>query len=480
MTLADETRWMDATDQAALVRSGEVTPVELLDAAVERMERLEPAIGALTFRWFDEARELAASDDLPDGPFRGVPFLLKDLHAHCEGRPISNGNAALAEAAPISPADTTLVSRFEAAGLVIAGRSKSCELGSLPTTEPVAWGPTHNPWDRTRTAGGSSGGAAAAVASGMVPIAHASDGGGSIRIPASCNGLVGLKPSQGRITVGPFRDETALGVELGVSRSVRDIAALLDAVRGPGIGDTVIAPAPERPYVEELGADPGSLRIGFLDHAPLGGDIDPDCAEAARAAARLLEGLGHRVEAAHPVALDDPTTTNQFLALWAVGMAMSLKACGEMIGRELTQDEVEPVNWVQAESARRLTGVDLATSTAAGVAFRRRVQGWWADGWDLLVTPTLGELPLPLGTLAEDADNPLHPLARAATFVPFTPVFNLSGQPAISLPLHRSAEGVPVGVQIVAADGREDLLIRIASQIEAAAPWAHLHPADPA
>jgi len=479
MALADETRWMDATDQAELVRSGEVTPVELLDAAVERIERLDPAIGALTFRWFDEARDLAASPDLPDGPFRGVPFLLKDLHAHCAGRPLSNGNAALAEAAPRSKVDTTIVARFAAAGLVIAGRTKSCELGSLPTTEPVGWGPTANPWDLGRIAGGSSGGAAAAVASGMVPVAHASDGGGSIRIPASCNGLVGLKPSQGRISLAPFRDETALGVELCVSRTVRDTAALLDAVRGPGVGDTVIAPAPDRPYVEELGADPGSLRVGFLDHHPQGAAIDAECTAAVGVAARLLEGLGHRVEAGHPEALEDPTVTGQFLALWAVGMAMGLKGCGEMIGRELTEDEVEPVNWVQAEYAKGLSGVDLATATAAGVLFRRAVQSWWADGWDLLVTPTLGEVPVPLGTFANVADNPMHPIARAGAFVPFTPAYNMSGQPAINLPLHRTESGLPVGVQIVAAYGREDLLIRVASQLEAAAPWADLHPADP-
>ncbi|HXO49799.1 MAG TPA: amidase, partial [Mycobacterium sp.] len=257
--LADQTRWMDAIDQAALVASGEVSPSELLEAAIERIERIDPALNAVVIRWFDHARETAASADLPNGPFRGVPFLIKDLFTTYAGQRISNGNVAFKEAHVIADADTTLVSRHRAAGLVIAGRTNSPELGSLPTTEPVAWGATHNPWDTARTPGGSSGGAAASVASGMVPFAHASDGGGSIRIPASCCGLVGLKPSQGRITLGPLRDESGLGVEHCVSRTVRDTAALLDATRGPGIGDTVIAPPPSRPYVEELGADPGRL-----------------------------------------------------------------------------------------------------------------------------------------------------------------------------------------------------------------------------
>lgn len=475
MSLADETQWMDATDQAALVARGEVTPAELLEAALERVERLDPELHALTFRWFDEARSTAAGD-LADGPFRGVPFLLKDLHAHMAGRPLSNGNVALAEAAPSSPRSTTLVERYEAAGFVIAGRTNSPELGSVPTTEPVAWGPTRNPWDPDRTPGGSSGGSGAAVASGMVPIAHASDGGGSIRIPASCCGLVGLKPTQGRITVGPYRDESNLGVEHCLSRTVRDTAALLDATHGPGVGDTVLAPAPARPYLAEVGADPGRLRIGLLDHAPQGTPIDDDCAEAARSAAAMLEGLGHHVEPGSPEALADPTVTGRFLALWATGMAMGLRGCEELLGRPLAEDEVEPVNWVQAEYAKTLHATDLAEALAASATFRRRTQQWWADGWDLLLTPTLGEVPLALGTLANDPENPLHPLARAGAFVPFTPAWNMTGQPAISLPLHRTADGVPVGVQLVAAYGREDVLIQVAAQLESAHPWAHLHP----
>ena len=254
-------------------------PTELLEAAIERIERIDPALNAVVIRWFDHAREVAAGP-LPDGPFRGVPFLLKDLWAALRGAAAVERQRGAAGRRPVpSPADTTLVGRFRAAGFVTAGRTNSPEFGSLPTTEPEAWGPTRNPWNTDHSPGGSSGGSAAAVAAGLVPIAHASDGGGSIRIPASCCGLVGLKPSQGRITLGPFRDESNLGVELCVSRTLRDTVRLLDAVRGPGVGDTVIAPPPDRPYVDELGADPGRLRIGVLDHHPFGPAIHPECAD---------------------------------------------------------------------------------------------------------------------------------------------------------------------------------------------------------
>lgn len=466
---------MDATAQAELVARGEVTAVELLDAAAARIEAIDPALNAVVLRWFDAAREVAASPDLPDGPFRGVPFLLKDLWAHHAGQPLTNGNRALAAEQPISEQDTTLVARYRAAGFVIAGRTNSPELGSLPVTEPLAYGPTRNPWDTSRTPGGSSGGAAAAVAAGMVPIAHASDGGGSIRIPAACCGLVGLKVSQGRMSLGPTRNESNLGVEHCVSRTVRDSARLLDATHGPGVGDTVIAPPPARPYVDEIGADPGRLRIGVLDHDPRGNEIDPACAEAARSAARMLEALGHQVDHSWPEVLADSSLTPRFMALWATNMATGIAAMGAQIGRELGEDDIEPVNWAQAEYARAFTALQLADAQTATVEFRRAAQQWWADGWDLLVTPTLGELPVRIGEHDALPDDPLAGMRRAARFVPFTPAFNMSGQPAISLPLHWH-DGLPVGVQLVAAYGREDLLIRVAAQLEAAHPWAAHRP----
>ena len=466
---------MDAVDQAALVKNGEVTPLELLDAAIERIERIDPVLNAVVIRWFEHARDTARAD-LPAGPFRGVPFLIKDLYATYAGQTISNGNVALKNEKMISTADTTLVSRYRAAGLVTAGRTNSPELGSVPTTEPVAWGATHNPWDTTRSPGGSSGGSAAAVASGMVPFAHASDGGGSIRIPASCCGLVGLKPSQGRITIGPIRDESGLSVELCVSRTVRDTATLLDAVRGPGVGDTVIAPAPVRPYVEEVGAEPGRLRIGMLDHHPQGGNVAPECSAAARSVGTLLESLGHSVEEAWPAALDDATLRERFAELWCTNMAVGLRRISEQLGRPLAEDEFQPMNRAQAELASHVTAVDYALALSATSHFRRALQAWWADGWDLLLTPTVAELPLPLGTIANNPEHSLDVVERAFRFIPFTPAYNMSGQPAINVPVEWTDAGLPVGVQLVAAYAREDVLLRVASQLEVAKPWAHRTP----
>ena len=474
--LADETRWMDATAQAELVAAGAVTPLELTDAAIERIEALDGPINAVVLRWFDHAREIAAGG-LAEGPFRGVPFLLKDLWASYAGQPLTNGNVALRDAMPVSSSDTTLVSRFRRAGLVTLGRTNSPELGSLPVTEPVAYGPTRNPWDRDRTPGGSSGGAAAAVAAGMVPIAHASDGGGSIRIPASCCGLVGLKPSQGRITLGPARAESGLGVELCVSRTVRDTARLLDAVHGPGVGDTVIAAPPARPYADEVGAEPGRLRIGFLDAHPRGEALHPDCAEAVRATAGILEGLGHSVEPGFPAPLADPAFTRRFMSMWGAMMALGIEGYGEALGRPLTEDEVEPVNWAQAEFAARVSATDYARSLAAVAEFRRAVQQWWVDGFDLLLTPTLAEPPVRIGEHDPGPDDPMRGMRRAAEFVPFTPPFNATGQPAINVPVHWNADGLPIGVHLVAAYGREDVLIQVASQLEVAAPWAARTPA---
>lgn len=478
--LAEQTRWMDATEQAELVRSGQVSGTEMVEAAIERIEALNPSIQAVNITWFDEGRaraaEVDADDRRGDAPFPGVPFLLKDLWAHYAGQTLSNGNRALAKEAPISPADTDLVSRFRSAGLITLGRTTSPEFGCVPTTEPLAWPATHNPWDLSRTAGGSSGGSAAAVAAGMVPIAHASDGGGSIRIPASCCGLVGLKPSQGRITLAPYRDETALGVELVVSRTVRDTARVLDHVRGPGVGDTMIAPAPRRPYVEELTAEPGRLRIGLLDHEPRGFTVHDDCVAAVRQAATLLEQLGHDVAEGYPEALADAQAGRNFGAMWSANMGSAIRRVEELLGRPLGNDEVEPMVRAQADAALAFTAVDHAMAQAAAVTYRREIQRWWTQGWDLLLTPTLGEPPVLLGEIANDPANPYAPLVRSGAFVPFTPAYNMSGQPAISLPLSWNSAGLPIGIQLVAAYGREDLLIQVAAQLEAANPWAQRHP----
>lgn len=473
MGLGNDTQWLDAIDQAELVRSKQATPTELVDAAIERIETLDPMLGAVVLRWFDEARTAAAQ---ATGRLRGVPFLLKDLWADEAGKPISHGNKAVRAAGYRSTADTTLVARYRAAGLITLGRTNSPELGALPTTEPEAWGPTRNPWDVLRTPGGSSGGSAAAVASGMVPMAHASDGGGSIRIPASCCGLVGLKPSQGRITMGPLRDETGLGVEHVLSRTVRDSALMLAMTQGPGVGDIVQAPTPRQSYLHEVGISPGRLRIGFLDHRPTGGDVHPDCVDAVRGAATLLEQLGHTVEAGFPEALADVGATARFAALWSTNMAVGVARLGSVLGRPLTADDVELSTWAQAEWGRSFSGAEYALALAEAGRWRRAIHQWWGGGWDLLLTPTTAE-PAPfLGEHANDPADPLAPLKRAGEWIPFTPAFNTSGQPAISLPLHWTTDGRPVGVQLVAAYGREDLLIRVAAQLEEAQPWAHRRP----
>lgn len=475
-SIADDTQWLDATAQAELVATGQLSAVELVEAAIERIERIDPALNAVVIRWFDHARDRAANF-APGGPFGGVPTLLKDLSAHATGLPLTQGNAALHELMPRSTFNTTIVRRLRDAGLIDLGRTNSPELGSLPVTEPIAYGPTRNPWNTDRTPGGSSGGAAAAVASGMVSLAHASDGGGSIRIPASCCGLVGLKPTQGRITLGPERDESALSVVFCVSRSVRDSAHLLDAVHGPGVGDSIIAPAPVRPYAEELTADPPPLRIGLLDHHPLGGTLHDDCVTAVRDAAALLESLGHHVELAHPDALDDPTFGARFGAMWATNMALGIDTMSSMAVRELTADDVEPVNWAQAEFAKGVSGPQYAHALAAVAQFRRRLHQWWADGWDLLLTPTLAQPPVPVGSIVSTPDDPIAALRKTSEFVAFTPAFNASGLPAISLPLWWNDDGLPVGVQIGAGYGREDVLLAVAAQLERARPWAHRRPA---
>lgn len=472
--VAENTRWLDATAQAALVANGDVSAAELVEAAIQRIDALDGPLNAVVVEWYDDARAAAAAVDRrraagePLAAFDGVPTLLKDLWAESAGHPQTNGNAALKAAMPVSAYDSNLVARFREAGLVTLGRTNSPELGSLPVTEPVSFGPTRNPWSTDHTPGGSSGGAAAAVAAGMVPLANASDGGGSIRIPASCCGLIGLKTSQGRISLGPDRDESGLSVAFAVTRSMRDTAGLLDLVAGPGVGDNVIAPAPSRPYAQEVGADPGRLRIGVLAHHPLGNRLDPECAAAANEAAATLEGLGHHVEPAHPAVLEDAEFSGRFMAIWATNMSLGIQRLSALAGRPLTAEDVEPVNWAMSEYAKQLTATQFGAALGTINEYRRKLQGWWADGWDLLLTPTLSEPPVRVGEYDAQPDDPMAGMKRAAEFVAFTPPFNTSGQPAISLPTHVATDGRPVGVQLAAAYGREDVLIRIASQMEAA------------
>lgn len=470
---------LDATAQAELVREGQASASELVESAVRRIQALNPELNAVITDLSEKALA-AAAGPLPEGPFRGVPLLLKDLACHSAGDPFHEGMTFLKRLKWTEPEDQYLAAKFREAGFVFVGRTNTPELGILPTTEPAAYGPSHNPWDLARSPGGSSGGSAAAVAAGLVPVAHASDGGGSIRIPASHCGLVGLKPSRGRVSLGPdFGDViSGLAIEHVVSRSVRDCAAVLDAVCGAMPGDPYVAPGPQRPYVQELGADPGRLRIGLMTTAP--GDqaqVDPECAAAALTAAGKLEALGHHVEPAYPEGIDDSEYIATFLVRWTAGVAWSLKYWEAKTGKAIEAGDVEPTTWALAELGRSHAAADYLRAVEYHQRVARTLAAWWEEGFDLLLTPTTGEPATPLGDFDATAEDPVAPIMRSVPLAVFTAIFNASGQPAISLPLHWSADGLPVGAQLVGAYGREDQLIRVAAQLEAAEPWAERWPA---
>lgn len=468
---------LDATACAELVRSGRASPAELVEAAIARIERHNVELGAVTMPLFAEAR--AAAADPPPGPFRGVPILIKDIIATVGGAPHTAGVMPMRAANVRFEQDSYLVAALRRAGFIVVGKTNTSELGILPSAESPAFPPARNPYDTTRSTGGSSGGSAAAVAAGLVPVAHANDGGGSIRIPASCCGLFGLKPSRGRVSFAPHYGDLNGGLvnELVVSRSVRDTAAILDLLAGPQPGDPYGAPSPLRPYTAELTTPPGRLRIGFATEHPdvHGGglrDSHPDCVAAVAHAARLLESLGHLVEPGFPAALREPEWTPRFLSLWAAGVTVDLDECSRLIGRPIAPHEVEPLTWALAELGRMISGPAYAEAWRWIQRNARRAAAWW-DEFDLWLTPTVTEPPVPLGTFRSDPDDPLAAIFRAGEFTPFTPPINATGQPACSLPLYRNAAGLPIGVHLIAAYGREDLLLRVAAQLEAAQPFTH-------
>jgi len=476
--MSEELARLDATAQADLVRRGEASPQELVDAAIERIEASNGELNAVIHKLYDEGRA-AAAGDIPDGPFKGVPFLLKDLGAAFAGQPLHMGMQYLKDADFRSPVDTYLAERFRQAGFITIGKTNTPELGILPTTEPKAYGPSRNPWDTGRSTGGSSGGSAAAVASGMVPVAHANDGGGSIRIPASECGLVGLKTTRQRTSEGPLIGDNMSGltVELVVSKSVRDTAAILDAVQGPAPGDPYVAPPPTRPYIEEVGADPGKLRIGLLTEPLLNAEPNEVVAEAARDAARLMESLGHVIEESHPTGFEEMDVVDTFLTRWMAGQAATIDQLQTVVGREIQPGDVEPLTWALAEEGRRRSSAQYVAAVNQHQLISRMIAGWYESGFDLLLTPTLGEPPPPLGSFDDSGEDPVAALMRGAQTATFTATFNVTGQPAISLPLHWSEDELPIGVQLVAPFGEEDVLIRVASQLEEARPWADRVPA---
>ena len=460
---------LDATAQAELVRRGEVTPLELVDAAIGRIERANSALNAVITQTFERARN-AARGALPDGPFRGVPFLLKDLSAAWAGVRTTSGSAFLKDFAP--PVDSVLVQRYRAAGLVFLGKTNCPEFGFLPTTEPVLFGATRNPWDPSRTPGGSSGGSAAAVASGMVPIAHGNDGGGSIRIPASCCGLVGLKPTRARITQAPLLGDVMGGlvVDHALARTVRDSAALLDATAGPAPGDPYAAPPPARAFLAEVGADPGRLRIAWSASNPIAAPVHPDCVRAVEDAAALCADLGHDVEEAAP-AIDGDLLYESFFAVWLAGHAWGIDGMARATGRKPGGESFEPLTWALYRIGREIRAPDYLLAVTALQRIAREVAEFFAR-YDLWLSPTLAEPPVPLGTFDRQSTDAPAVFRRASEFVPFTPLFNATGQPAVSLPLHWNDSGLPIGVQLAARFGDEATLLRLAAQLEQARPWA--------
>jgi len=467
----------DATAQAALVRTGEMSPTELVDAAIDRIERHDDELNAVIMRRFDEARAEARKIDRT-APFAGVPIVVKDIVAQVEGMPYTAGTRMLKAAGGRARRDSYMVASLRKAGFVVVGKTSCSELGILPSGETGAWGVTKNPWDLTRSTGGSSAGTGAAVAAGLVPIGHGTDGGGSIRIPASCNGLVGLKPSRGRSSLGPDLGEIngGLVVEHVLARSVRDSAALLDLLHGYRPGDPYGAPTPERPYLDEVGAPVKGLRIGTCTRfiTPMGamGDSHPDCIAAVERSASLLGDLGHHVEPAELKALQHKEYVARFLAVWACGVAIDLENIAAMTGKPVTPDDVEPLTWALALMGRQVTGTAYALGWQFLRARARDVATWW-DTHDLWLTPTITQPPLPLGALASTPADPMGAIFKAAELAPFNAPFNATGQPAISIPLH-IAGGLPIGVQLVGAYGREDLLLRVAAQLEeAVGGWQH-------
>lgn len=467
-SIAEQTGNLDATELGALVKNKEISAADLVDSAIERLGKVNGQLNAVITPMHEDARALAASHPL-SGVFPGVPFLVKDFLAEVKGVRLTMGSAFLGE--HVSSGDSELIARFRAAGLLCIGKTNMPEFAIGATTEPERFGATRNPWDTNLTAGGSSGGSAAAVAARVVPIAHANDAAGSIRIPASCCGLVGLKPSRGRVSLGPLYGDYFGGIvsEFAVTRSIRDTAALLDAVAGPATGDPCSLSVPERPYAEEIQHEPRRLRIGFSAKTPLGDDLDPECGRAVRETAKLCADLGHEVEERAPDYDAERLWTN-LTTILASGVSWAMQDWSRRLRQPLTPESFEPFVWAFGERGRSLSASDYLLAVQDVQAEARNYSRFF-ESHDLWLTPTLGEPPVPLGSLKYDGD-PVELRRRTARFSPFTYIANATGQPAISLPLHWSEAGIPVGVHMTGRVGEESTLLRIAAQLEQARPWA--------
>ena len=463
----------DALGLAELIRNGEVSTKEVLETAIERIESVDGGINAVVYKMYDQARQ-AIAEGLPDGPFRGVPFMLKDLNLLCAGVPLSNGSRLFKDFVPDH--DATLTERYRAAGLVIMGKTNTPELGICATTESQLLGPCLNPWNPAHSAGGSSGGAAAAVSAGMLPMAHATDGGGSIRIPAAQCGLFGLKPSRARVPAGPDVGEGLNGLSAAhcVSRSVRDSAALLDATHGPAPGDPYAATTPTRPFLQEVGADPGKLRIALMTTTFDGTNVHPECSNAAEQAAALCSELGHTVEVATP-----DISSEEVAYVWRILSTVNLwnliAARAQALGREPQPDDVEPITWLWAQEGKTVPATDFARAIPLMHGIGRRL-GMFFEKYDVLLSSTMANPPLPLGHMDMTGTDLDAYYQELMSEIPFTPLFNVSGGAAMTVPLHWSADDLPVGVHFGAALGTEPMLFRLAAQLEQAKPWRQRRP----
>jgi amidase len=463
----------DGLGLAALVKRREVTPSELVACAIEAIEKLNPKLNAVVRRLDDFAKR-TAQGALPRGAFTGVPFLLKDLTHSLAGVPTDCGSRFFK--GWTRDYDSEMVIRWKQAGFVIVAKTNTPEAGSSGSCEPVANGATHNPWKLGHSPGGSSGGSAAGVAAGITPVAHANDGGGSIRIPASACGLVGLKPSRGRTSYAPDWGElwNGMAIEGVVSRTVRDTAAALDVMWQPAVGDPYVAPPPPRPYLAEVGAPVERLRVGFSAVAPRGSEIHAECAAGVRKTARLLEGLGHQVEEAAPT-FDIKKLEAAWSVIFQANEAWAFLDYAAATGREISGQLVERNNLMLVEQGRKLSAIDLLRAVNEMHAVSRDFARFFQK-YDIWLTPTLGYPPPKHGYLFADQDAETF-FDRLMAFIPYTPLFNATGLPAITLPLHWSADGLPIGIHFGAGYGNESLLLRLAAQLEEAEPWCHKRPA---
>jgi amidase len=461
----------DGLGLAELVKKKKVKPAELVEAAIERIERHNARLNAVVFKAYDEARAKASAK--LSGAFAGVPMLLKDILGDKKGWPTRRGSRFV-PAAP-SAFDATLVSRFEAAGLIPLGKTNVPEFGLLPFTEPKFYGPARNPWSFAHSTGGSSGGSAAAVAAGIVPVAHANDGGGSTRIPASCCGLVGLKPTRGRNPLGPMFGDLRGGLiaEHVVSRSVRDTAAALDATAGPEIGDPYAAPPPPSSYLAAIKRNLKKLRIAFTTKRLNGEAFDPECKAATTAAANLCEKLGHHVEEGMPQVSGDIGAN--FSPIWSSGLTMIIDFIANAAGKTPTREEFEGLTWSFYQFGKTITAAQYQLCWANLQRLSRQIAAW-QQPYDAWITPVLATPPMKIGTLNFEETDLMKVWVPIANYVPFTALQNITGQPAISLPLACSKSGLPIGVQFVGRFGEEHLLLQLAAQIEAAEPWNKTRP----